>query len=162
MGFRQYIYLGPTVSLKMRAVESEATSFGCVDEACSGFRSQGASPSSPHVSLHKFCSICGRAYGLRKIKESRRVSVDDVVRDKLTSVGAEDMDGGIMFLAPNTTMTPRPFRFDRADEAHLDVREIDQDAETAWMQRHYAVEIDKLKNVFDDVRVSWGLHIYFV
>jgi hypothetical protein len=162
MSVRQYIYLGPIVQLKLRSVESETASFGCVDEACSGFRSQGTSPSSPHASLHKFCSICGRAYGIRKIKSARKISVDDVVRDKLTSVGTEDMDGGIAFLAPNTRTTPRAFLFDRADEAHIDVGEIDRDAEMLWMRSRYAVEIDKLKSVFGDVRVSWGLHVYFM
>jgi hypothetical protein len=164
MGVHQHIYLGPYLQLKSRSIESELTSFGCNNEACLGINERGVDPASPHASLHKFCSICGKAYGLRRSKVARQISMDDVVRDKLASVGTEDRDGGIVFLAPNMapSMTPRPFRWDRSDEEHVDIRTIDQDAEMEWLRKHYVIEIEQLKNVFGDVKVSWGLHLYFI
>ena len=35
-------------------------------------------------------------------------------------------------------------------------------AEMDWMRTCYVVEIEKLRQVFGDVKMSWGLHIYFM
>ncbi len=46
------------------------------------------------------------------------------------------------------------------EEYHLDLSLIDHAKNIAWAESAYGAELDKLREVYDNVTVLWGFHQY--
>ena len=97
---------------------------------------------------------------------SIRIPPYDVVEDNLAEMFSSDSETpkDVFYLAPNVKRPGEPERdchIDREQELHLDLGALEPSGETGWFQTAFAPELEKLRNVYDNVTVKWGLHQYF-
>lgn len=157
MGSYQQLYVGPYVTCKQRTVLRDEVIRTCLNPTCTLHRKR------PHQrNAHgddRFCARCGHEVGSFTIQEKSPISPYEVVDDDLNHINPDEYNGGVLHLGANTRETPRDFT-PEPDGTHLDITGIDIQAEIAWFEKMYAVDIEKLREVFDDVRVCWGVHAY--
>jgi|GEM_PF-5179711 len=164
MSSHQNVYLGPYVACTYRSEKREEDRYGCTKPACMGY---GVRTDSEH-GWGKFCPNCGGPIGMSKEMVASRPDPEDVVGNLfglMTNEDDEEDKSDEFFLAPyheKKRSPPRaPMHFDETEIGHFDLETVDRQAEMKWLEDQYAASIAKLRDVYDNVRIGWGLHIYY-
>lgn len=163
MGVDTNLYLGPYVSCTQRLGEKVTKIPACANEKCRDFKRENVRRDG------EFCSRCGSKIGEIAKREDALVRFTDVVGDDvLIDLEGNYHDGKsrIVLLGTNASKyagAPRNFRRDLNDDLHEDLSSIAAtvSSEIRWFEDHHADALAKLREAFDDVRICWGLHLYY-
>lgn len=156
MGISTNIYLGPYVECTVRATFINKEAKVCTNKNCANNNYNF----SYKVKGGNFCPICGAKIDTISVKVSIQRSPYDIVGDDLADItGASES----IYLAPNKISgTPRRFSFDAGyDDHHEDLLMADSKAEIIWFEKEYAESLKLIRENYDNVKIKWGIHIYF-
>ncbi len=148
-------YLGPYVCVTERKQTAEKKVLGCPHKDWEKF-----SGKTGRDGVGDFCSKCGTKHA--KVSYTYDVATDlaELVDENLTQIG-EATGKGYLYLIPNVRRRGEPKRELDVDALHLNLTTLNIAQEIDWLGRAFAVEIEKLKQAYDDVGVSWGFHQYW-
>ena len=160
-------YLGPYVRCPKKHIEVDEKVFGCLNPSCQ----QGVLKKARDVP-GAYCQACGSKHDTTTRKVQRQVHHYDVIQDELHQVGEM---GGFFYLAPNTIKPkdPRPeFRRNLygRESVHNDMHTVedgegpppDMNDEIEWFVRAFTADLEKLREAYGSILVSWGYHQYIM
>lgn len=152
MGIDSQTYLGPYIQCTYRVGHRAGKVKSCTDTKCSKYEKESSA---------KFCDSCGGAIGAVKILVEHRTNPHDVVGDELTDLQGNSSGDNTLYLGTNTSETPRNFHPKKGH--HENLLEVDlMQTEIKWFEKKYAKELKKIREAYDDVKVLWGFHLYYL
>lgn len=143
-------YLGPYARCRVEKVEGYRR--GCVSESCPHYRKEQQG---------EFCSMCGGRQSMFSVPGLReRVDAFELFQNEALANCLLDANGNFRAFVPNTRRgtTTREFRFRMHDAWEQPLVSNQPQLEAEWFERVFALEIEKLREVYgpDRVEIAWG------
>lgn len=152
MGSSLHTYLGAFISCISTPKPVTRTVKGC--EKCQT-ESWGGSDNT------SFCAKCGTKIEKYSRTVLQHPSYYDVLpSERLTGIGEEGRREGPITLYFGSNLRGDSLHFD--EEAHIDLKNLDIDQGISAFVSKFAKEIEALESIYTEVKVSWGVHTYYM
>jgi hypothetical protein len=146
MSVDRNLYIGPYVRCTRRNETETYTEHGCPVHA------------PDHNSPGPYCRKCGAMFVDTIRVRPKHISSYEVVGDELH--GYEDE--GTLYLFENGTKKGAPeYGLDEHEQSSVDFADMLPSRDRDWFVSAFAAELAKLREVYDDVEVRWGVHRWF-
>lgn len=162
MGSYQSTYLGPYLEAHVRKESRPTDLYGCTNAKCGVYAQRRTYPPTRDDGP-KFCSQCAAPWGKTTEVRPYLPLPSNVLQGRESLMWIEDYGNSSFFhFLTNVRPPGRPFHVPDREEVHVDFvsNRIDRDAEIAWFEKTFAEEIALLSAAYD-VKICWGLHVYW-
>lgn len=161
MGSNYYVYVGPYVKCSVDRIVPKRKIRTCSSDICDLVRSR-----REFGEHQRFCEKCGSPVTNIEIDDSERDAISswligDETQERFCSFNREYATAGIQIFIPNQDY-PRPFLIEKGDDLTGEILLVSGgliEKERAWLQRHFAADMEKFKTIYgaDRIEILWGV-----